>query len=449
MTAELIYRYALLFIAIHELLYWVYFWQVKEYRLDRFRGSFDTAHDIYKALFQSINLRRWYRPKITTRAFVIFVLGTILFLAFFVVINATYAVFSIALPPIATAIGVFISHPFFWLIKKAIIIRARRRMKKFRGTVIGITGSVGKTSTKELLAHVLASSFTVEKTKGNDNSEIGVAMAALRVPLDTKFFVVEMGAYRRGEIKAICDIVHPKIGIITAIGDQHLSMFGSLENLRKAKFELIDALPPGGLKMVVGEDFYISEATNIVVEKENISFTYKKEKFTVPLLGSERIANLLAVIKVGEYLRIPLKQITHALSLVSPELFYPKLYPAKHGGMIIDDTHNSSRESFLAAIDYLSVWDGYVKVVVTPGIIELGSRAREDHQNIGRSLAPIDRVLVTNPNFFEELNTNKNAHLVTDHYALIGKVEDVLTQKTVVLFEGRTPKAIVDSLREH
>jgi UDP-N-acetylmuramoyl-tripeptide--D-alanyl-D-alanine ligase len=448
MILEIIYRYAILLLALHALNYWAYFLQLKEYRWDRFIGSFDTFHDVKKIALQTFNVRYWYRPKFTLRALMSLFAGVALFLSVFVLLPVRYELLGLIAAPIAGTLGVLIINPFFWFIRRTVIFRARNRMRKFDGTVIGITGSVGKTSTKELLAHVLETKFSVERTQGNDNSEIGVALAALRIPLDTQFFIVEMGAYRRGEIKAICDIVRPKIGIITAIGDQHLSLFGSLENLRKTKFELIDALPQDGLRLVSGEDFHLTEASHIEMSRENISFTYKGEKFTVPILGKSRVSNLLAVIKVGEYLGIPLRQIAHALESIAPDLLYPKLYLAKKGGTIIDDTHNSSHESFLSVIDYLSVWEGYIKIVVTPGMIELGSRAREDHLRVGQALASVDKVFVTNPNFFEELNTSKNAILVVDHYVLLQKLEEFLSPKTVILFEGRMPKNVLDALTE-
>jgi len=114
--------------------------------------------------------------------------------------------------------------------------------------VIGITGSYGKSSTKEFLATILSAKYKVCKTSANRNSEIGVAETVLReLKPEHEIFIVEMGAYRTGEIKAICDIVHPTIGVLTAVSEQHLALFGSLEATKKAKYELIEALPENGI----------------------------------------------------------------------------------------------------------------------------------------------------------------------------------------------------------
>jgi len=444
MTIELVIRYAVFIVGLHALLYWVYFLQLKEYRFDRFKNSFDTIHDVWKVVKDQWNLRRWYRPKATLRALLTLVFGFFFFVSVFLLLPLAYILFGLLCAPLAATLGVCITGPISSTLKRVAVLRAKQKMRQYKGLVIGITGSVGKTSTKELLAWVLGSSFRVEKTMHNDNSEIGVARTVLRMRLDSEIFIVEMGAYRRGEIKSVCEIVHPEVGIITAIGDQHLGLFGSLENLRKAKFELIDSLPKDGLRVVIPEDIHIEEAKDVHIGEKSLNFLYKNEKIAVPVLGRGRLATILAVIKIAEYLKIPFAEIKRSLESFPLKTLYPKLHNGKKGGFVIDDTYNSSRESFISALEYLSTFEDKLKIVVTPGIIELGKRAREDHEYIGKLFRFADKVLVTNPNFFLELNASGNARLIPQSYDLVRELEEYMSKDTVVLFEGRVSKGILE-----
>lgn len=409
-----------LVIAVHQILYWVYWWQVKEYRLDRFKAGFSWEMVIWQ-----FDVRKWFRPKATSRALVI------------VLVSAALCVLAwpvtIFMAPVLVAIAVVISTPPFVFYKRYLIAEAKEKMKNFKGTVIGITGSYGKSSTKEMLVQVLGSRFQVLGTQKNDNSEIGVAQTVLNKLIgDEEFFVVEMGAYKQGEIKAICDIVQPKIGIITGIGDQHLELFGSLENIRTAKFELVESLPKDGLRLVAEEDFSVSDATHTKVFKDHAEFDFKGRHFNVPVLGKALVRNILAVILVANHVGLNLPEIAQALKKFPSEDIYPKLV----AGKIIDNSYNNSLESFLAALEYLHVWEGNRKVVVTPGILELGENAKKDHKIIEKELAQIDKVFVTKKGLF------KNAELVTN----FDKLKKILTSlddgKTVFLFQGRIPKYV-------
>lgn len=248
-------------IFFHEILYYIYLWQVKEYRRDRFAAGLRTNHDVAKTLANSFNLLVWFRPKLTFRALTTFCLAltfSLLFFIFLLPITYTYAKYFllILLAPFFSSLAVAILTPFFVYWKKHLIEKATDKMREFGGTVIGISGSFGKSSTKEILAWLLSDKFSVLKTKKNVNSAIGLAKTILHdLKGDEQFFICEMGAYRRGEISEMCEIVKPKAGILTGLGDQHLDMFGSLENIKKAKMELIDSLPPTGFGLVLGRDF--------------------------------------------------------------------------------------------------------------------------------------------------------------------------------------------------
>lgn len=319
-------------------------------------------------------------------------------------------------------------------------------MSNFKGTVIGVTGSFGKSSTKELLAAILSEKFKVDKTQKNNNSEIGVAQTVLKLKTNSDIFVVEMGAYKIGEIKAICNIVKPKIGIITGLGDQHLGLFGSLSNIKKAKYELIESLPKNGFSLIADKDFSLKDAKNIKNFTDHIEFDYQQTHFSVPLLGQELIRNVIGAIKISQYLGLTLKEIQTALSKIDKNLFYPKLISLKSNNFIIDDSYNSSLESFLSGLNYLKTWKNYKKVLVTPGIIELGSNAQKDHQIIGKNLDFVDSIIVTQPHYFPELNQNNNALLITNPHKIVSSLKKEKQSNTVFLFKGRVPSTIISSL---
>lgn len=385
-------------IYLHQVFYWVWLWQLKEYRIDRFKASWNG-----KYLLEQFDLRTWWRPKLTARAIISILISLIFF-----------DLSSIIFAPVLIAIAVGISSPPFILWKKFLIKKAKEKMKNFKGTVIGITGSYGKSSTKEMLTQVSSIKYQVLCTAENNNSEIGVAQTVLRkLKGDEDFFIVEMGAYRIREIRAICQIVRPKIGIITGIGDQHLELFGNMENIKKAKYELIDSLSQDGRGFIADKDFKLKEAKNIKVFKDHVKFVFEKQKFSVKILGKSLIRNVLGVIKVAQYLKLSLPEISQALTVN-----FANIYPKLLNNNVVDNSYNSSLESFLSALDYLRVWKGYKKVVITSGFIELGKNAKSDWEKVLTAAKDVDELC---------LNT---------------KPKTIIDQKTVVLFQGRISQKI-------
>lgn len=388
-------------VILHQILFWVWFWQLKEYRWDRFRAGFS-----WKLLLQQFDLRTWWRPKWTLRAILC------LFLA--LVLNV-----GIILTPLSCALAVGVVTPMFVFWKTFLVWRAKRKMKSFKGTVIGITGSYGKSMTKELLGQVLSIKYHVLCTQKNINSEIGVAQTVLKnLRGDEDFFIVEMGAYKIGEIKKICEMVRPKIGIITGIGDQHLELFGSLENIRRAKMELIESLPKDGFGIIGGEDFKLSDVKNLRQFKDHLEFTYEQQKYSVRLLGIDLARNIVGIIKVARRLGMTGAEIAEALKNLDLENIYPRLVTGENGVKIVDNSYNNSVEGFLSALDYLKVWKGYRKIVVTSGFLELGRNAKADW----------DRV-VAKAQGVAQIFTGKDFDFKLD-------------AKTVVLLQGRVSKNI-------
>lgn len=437
----------LLIIFTHQSLFWIYLWQVKEYRSDRFFDALNSHFDIFKAIKNQYNLFSWFRPQPTFRA----ILSTLLSLliTIFLIKNLSFftTILVTLLIPLICSFSILIFHPIFYFLKQNKIKKATEKMSHFSGTVIGVTGSYGKSSTKEILATILSAKFKVAKTQKNNNSEIGVAQTVLNLKNNPQIFIVEMGAYHRGEIQAICNIVKPTIGIITGLGDQHLSLFGSLENIKKTKYELINSLPKNGYSLIAQKDFNLTDAQNIKSFPDHVEFDYNKHHFSLPLLGQDLIRNVIGAIKIAQHLGLSLPEIQAALSKLNPSEFYPKLITVKPNIFIIDDSYNSSLESFLSALNYLSTWKDYQKVLVTPGIIELGSHSQKDHLLIGKQLKFIDSVIVTQPQSFQELHQFNNTILITKTGDIISRLKSLKKNHTVFLFKGRVPSTIINLLR--
>jgi UDP-N-acetylmuramoyl-tripeptide--D-alanyl-D-alanine ligase len=436
----------LIIIFFHQILFWIYLWQIKEYRPDRFFDTLNNRFNILKAIKNQYKLLSWFRPQPTFRAIISIILS--LLITIFLLKNQSFftAIFLTLLIPFICSFSILIFHPIFYFLKQIKIKKATHIMSHFPGIVIGITGSYGKSSTKEILATILSFKFKVAKTQKNNNSEIGVAQTVLNLKNNPEIFIVEMGAYKIDEIKAICNIVKPKIGIITGLGDQHLSLFKSLKNIKTAKYELINCLPKNGFRLIADKDFGLKDAQNIKTFTDHLEFNYQKHHFSIPLLGQNLVRNVIGAIKIAQHLKMTLPEIQQALIKTNTHLFYPKLITLKKNIFIINDTYNSSLESFLSALNYLKIWKNYKKILITPGIIELGSHAIKDHQIIGKNLDFIDSIIINQPNYFNQLNQNNNAQLITNNQQLIKSIKKLLQPNTVVLLKGRLPSNIINSI---
>ena len=287
--------------------------------------------------------------------------------------------------------------------------------------VIGITGSYGKTSTKNILYDVLDSSFNV-KTPENYNTPFGL-MISINDYLDkyNDYFIAEMGACKKGEIKELCDLVHPKYGILTKIGVAHLETFGSEEMIQKTKFELIENLPSDGIGILNGDDekqrnYTIQNdcqiiwigienkkvdlyAKDIKLTNEGTSFKVyfpkiKKEyAFETRLLGRNNIYNILASIALGKSLGVSIPDLQRAVKRAEPvahRLTILEYYDVH----IIDDAYNSNPSGAKMALEVLQMMPGK-HIVVTPGMIEVGEKEEEVNREFGREIADVaDEVIL-------------------------------------------------------
>ncbi|MCR4806345.1 MAG: UDP-N-acetylmuramoyl-tripeptide--D-alanyl-D-alanine ligase [Lachnospiraceae bacterium] len=303
-----------------------------------------------------------------------------------------------------------VNNPIEWAVRQYYINDARRMLKESENlTVIGVTGSYGKTSVKFYLQTLLKDSFNVLVTPESYNTPMGV-VKTIRESLKRthEIFVCEMGARHVGDIKEICDIVHPDHGIITSIGPQHLETFFNMDNIKNTKFELADALPPGGMLFLNGDNEYIREkaegyknitfyctqddtadgyrASDIKVSQQGTDFNVtapdgSSEHFQMKLIGAHNVINVVGAIAVANKLGVSLSDLKIPVRrLQSVE---HRMQLREHGLVtIIDDAYNSNPVGSKAAVETLKMFDG-IRILVTPGMVELGDKEEEYNYNFG------------------------------------------------------------------
>ena len=322
--------------------------------------------------------------------------------------------------PIIVSATVLGFQPFAVLARNRVIRQAREKRKKFKNLkVVGITGSYGKTSTKEFLAYILGQKFQVLKTPEHMNSEMGISQTILRSLTDEHdIFVCEMGAYNKGGIKLLASIAQPYIGIVTGVNEQHLATFGSMENLLSAEGggELAEALPKEGVLFVnqnsrLRPDFggqakikvVAPEIPDVKVAKDHISFEVERVSFRVPVYGGHNAQNLLLAIAAARELGMRLEEIAKASELMPLELSAMKVKKVQSGATVIDSTYSANPDGVIADLEYLNLYEGK-KVLVMPCLIELGPAAKEAHKRIGQKIAEVcDLAIITTKEHFEDI----------------------------------------------
>ena len=283
---------------------------------------------------------------------------------------------------------------------------AKRIIESHKGLIIiGVTGSFGKTSTKNYLASVLAEKYNVLVTPGNFNTLLGVIRTIREHLLPYhQVFIVEMGAKQRNDIKEICDLVHPTIGIVTAVGEMHLETFKSVENIQDTKFELINSLPADGLGVINNDSEYIKsyngitshcriikyavdgngdyKATDVVYGAGGVSFTLGNEQYSSRLLGAGNLLNILASIAVADHLGVPVNKQKNAIARLQPVEHRLSMKVA-NGITVLDDAYNSNPQGAKMGLEVLknfAVGEGNKRIVITPGFVEMGARQAAANQ---------------------------------------------------------------------
>ena len=293
---------------------------------------------------------------------------------------------------------------------------------RFAPRVIGVTGSVGKTTTKEIIAGVLGQRFVTLKSPGNLNNEIGLPLTVLQLEARHEQVVLEMGMYAVGEIAQLCRIAQPHVGVITNVGPVHLERLGAIERVAQAKAELVEALPADGVAVLNADDPLVSAmatqtrarvfryglaqdadlwADEIVGEGlEGIRFRFHYQgdvvHVRVPLLGRHSVHTALRATAVGLVEGLSWEEIVAGLQNVDAQLRL-MVVRGMNGATLLDDTYNASPASTLAALNLLAdlpVGNGR-RIAVLGDMLELGSFEEEGHRIVGLRVADVSDVLIT------------------------------------------------------
>lgn len=309
---------------------------------------------------------------------------------------------------------------------------AEHHRLKFNIPFIGITGSNGKTTTKELVASVLKQKYKVHFTSGNLNNHIGVPLTLLQLKKDCEIAIIEMGASKLGDIKELTDIARPTHGIITNIGTAHIEGFGSSENIVKTKLELYQAL-----KEVKGHVFYSTEENHlkdavphecssstygmsaeaevigeIIEANPQVVFTWKHETYQSPkietkMIGDYNLLNLLSAISVGRYFGVDSEKINKALSAYNPSNNRSQLEVTKHNKLILD-AYNANPTSVRAALKNFSALAIKNKLFIIGDMLELGEDTLKYHQEVIDYTKELDLQGIFVGNIFESLAEKNN-----------------------------------------
>lgn len=381
--------------------------------------------------------------------------------------------------PFLMLLGNLILWPFEARTQRKYWNEAHTRLLRLKPTVIGITGSFGKTSVKHILGHILELNARTLYTPGSVNTAMGIArIIREQLKPGTRYFIVEMGAYGIGSIKRLCELTPPNFGILTTIGEAHYERFKSLDAVARAKFELCEAVLKKESKMVVGEavlaqpyafDFINRHRANFVIcgngadvdlrvgkieqtpEGLNATVSWQGETYTLfaPLYGLHHGMNMALAFGAAVTLGIPPKNAIAAMATVKQIRHRLEVLRQSNGSILINDAYNSNPSGFAAALsltDMLRRAQGR-RILVTPGMAELGQRHDAAHAELGLKAAQhIDIALIVRP---ERIPTFVEAFERRAHNGRLIKVENFaeaqswlarnVKQDDVVLIENDLP----------
>ena len=363
----------------------------------------------------------------THRAIRLFIINTIMLVFWFALslwITKKILYFSLLLIciniliPYNMLLATNIAYPIEMSIQKKYYKKAQNKIRTmYKLTVIGITGSYGKTSTKYFLKTILSVKYNTLMTPESYNTPMGITKV-IREQLNEQHevFICEMGARNIGEIKKLAELVNPSIGIITSIGPQHLETFKTIENVAKTKYELMEALPKSGTAVFNGDNAYCRElAEKISIEKifysinsdskdgyihaEEIINTEKGLKFKLKgrdnlsfecqtaLLGKHNVSNILAAVCVALRLGLTYEEINVGILKIKPVPHRLELLSTNNGVIVIDDAFNSNPSGAKEALETIREFSKGNRIVITPGMVELGIIEEEENKKFGRAMA--------------------------------------------------------------
>ncbi len=329
---------------------------------------------------------------------------------------------SYGLSPLALPVANVLMYPVEGTLRWGFYRKARRRLEQANPIVIGITGSYGKTSTKDYVTHILKGRFRVLATPKSYNTVMGICITVnnhLDPTAGYQYFVVEMGAYVPSEIARICKLTNPQIAIVIAVGPQHLERFGSIERVGEAKYEIIEGLPPDGVGVFNADDprvLAMAErsypeirytvscadipgeesrliAKNVHHTASGLTFdvvdreTNEERTFRTQLVGLHNVTNILLAAMVARHVGMPLNEIAMRVATLQPAEHRLKQTVLPNGITMLDDAYNTNPVGAVSALQVLGLHQTGRRVLVTPGMVELGALQEAENEKLGRAAA--------------------------------------------------------------
>lgn len=375
--------------------------------------------------------------------------------------------------PVTTFIAYYITKPIENAFSKYYINDAKKKLAGNKNVkIIGVTGSYGKTGTKFILARILSEKYNVLATPQSFNTPMGVVRTIReKLRAQTEIFICEMGAKNIGDIKEICDIVSPNMGIITSVGAQHLETFKSVDNVFSTKFELYDAvrenggtcfvnLASDGINERIGERIAVTygtdtadyTATDISYSSMGATFRIVGKGYDFPvttrLLGRHSVLNILGSAAIALSLGLTPEEIQFAVSRLEPTEHRLELKNYINSSLCLDDAYNANPEGCIEAVSVLASFKGMKKVIVTPGLVELGEEEYNFNYKLGLAAAQISDIIIlvgkrravpmNDAILTTDFNT-ENLYIVSSFREAMEVYSSFADQNTVVLLENDLP----------
>ncbi len=478
---------------------WLGIVQQKEYRFDRlflFLRSNEGITELLRFLPKKADFSRMglKRPKLTARSGIIFltyVLGSIFYFIVFlqtgrnfllllypypkwyllVLSVITLLIYLVCIPLIAL-LSVVPTALIAYLQTLYKLFLAKRKLEKFKPHVIGITGSYGKTSTKILLAHVLKQKYSVFKTPRSFNTKYSVAQSVVSGFTGQEIAIIEYGAYKVGEIRAITKWIKPTFAVVTGLTEQHLGLFGDISKIILAKSELVASLPKKskvvcniydertlqiceiGSKNNNAELIKVSEKSkkptleNIRLNSEGkLQFYWKGKTIFTQLLGLQYQELIKTVIVTAQAFNLSEEEISIALETFVPNEKFIVSYNLSTETKVIDDGDTSNPKGFSAVIKLAKKVQSKRKILFTPGIVDLGKRSREIHLELAREAKKVfDLVIFVGESGKQEFQTVFLEDLL-DSEKQLKEVIETSTENDLFIIEGRMPAWVTKYLQ--
>lgn len=326
----------------------------------------------------------------------------------------------IQLAPFAVIAANLLLVPVQHSINRHFIRMARRKLEQFKPQIIAITGSYGKTSTKYFIERILSEKFEVLKTPQSYNTLLGICRVVNeQLQPQHQVFVVEIGAYQRGDVREKCDFVHPKIGVLTTIGPEHFERFKSMDNIIATNYELIEAIPADGTAIFNYDNEYTraladkttgkkvirygfdGSSTNLRLTAKDIQTGPDGLRFTIiedsgrqvaarcRILGKHNVLNILGAACAAIETGMTIEEVARGIEKIEPAPHRLQIMPGSGGVTIIDDSYNSNPQGAAEALNTLSEFSAGKKVLVTPGMVELGVLEESANEEFGVQAAKV------------------------------------------------------------